>query len=313
MFDLYKFIPNLVQATESAALSSYKHVGMGNQVLADSAATDAMRASLNSIDFDGVIVIGEGERDKAPMLHIGEKVGCGEYKVDIATDPLEGTGICAEFGFGAMSVLSISQRGGLLSAPDIYMKKIAIGSGFPEGTVSLLNPVEENLINLANAKSCKMSDLVVVVLKRDRHVELIEEIRLCGAKVKLITDGDISAVMSLVLSDDIDMYVGVGGAPEGVLAASALSGIGGYIECKLIFDKPEDFIRGEALGINDFDKIYKINELSRSNSVFVATGVTDGDLLKGVKFVNNKVLTHSVVIGNNFMQNINNKYYDLIG
>ena len=252
-----------------------------------------MRTVLNSMEINGTIVIGEGERDEAPMLYIGEKVGTGSGpEIDIAVDPLEGTTICAHYKQGAMSVLAATKKGNFLHAPDVYMEKIAV---VPEGVVSLKNSVEENLNNLAKAIGCKVSDLIVTVLKRERHDELIAKIRKAGAKIKLIDDGDIAAIVSLI-NGNHDMYIGTGGAPEGVLAAAALSSIGGQIEGRLIFDTDQLKERAKNLNITDPEKIYTVKDMAKSESVFIATGVTNGEFVDGVKFGQDICLTNSLII-----------------
>ncbi|MDD9332026.1 MAG: class II fructose-bisphosphatase [Wolbachia sp.] len=286
----------LVKVTESAALAAHKLAGFGDEKKADQVAVDAMRTVLNSMEIDGTIVIGEGERDEAPMLYIGEKVGIGNsHEIDIAVDPLEGTTICAHYKQGAMSVLAATKKGNFLHAPDVYMEKIAVGKNLPDGVVSLKNSVEENLNNLAGAKGCEVSDLIVTVLKRDRHNELISQIRKCGAKIKLIDDGDIATVVSLV-NGNHDIYIGTGGAPEGVLAAAALSSIGGQMEGRLIFDTDQLKDRGKILGISDIEKIYTIKDMVKDESVFIVTGVTNGELVCGIKFKDDNYLINSLII-----------------
>lgn len=286
----------LVKVTEAAALAAHKLVGFGDEKKADQVAVDAMRTVLNSMEINGTIVIGEGERDKAPMLYIGEKVGTGNGpEVDIAVDPLEGTTICAHYKQGAMSVLAATKRGNFLHARDIYMEKVAVGKNLPEGVVSLKNSVEKNLDNLAQAKGCKVSDLAVTILKRERHNELIAKIRRLGAKIKLIDDGDIAAVVSLV-NGNHDMYIGTGGAPEGVLAAAALSSIGGQMEGRLIFDTDQLKERAKNLNIDDPEKIYTVKDMARGESVFITTGVTSGELVDRVKFSHNTYSISSLII-----------------
>ncbi|QKX02202.1 class II fructose-bisphosphatase [Wolbachia endosymbiont of Dirofilaria (Dirofilaria) immitis] len=285
----------LIKVTEAAALAAHKFVGSGDEKKADQVAVDAMRTVLNSIEINGTIVIGEGERDKAPMLYVGEKVGTGYGpEIDIAVDPLEGTTICAHYKQGAMSVLAATKKNNFLHAPDVYMEKIAVGRDLPEGVVSLRNSVEENLDNLAKAKGCRVSNLVVTVLKRERHNELITKIRKLGAKVKLIDDGDIAAVI-LLMNGNHDMYIGIGGAPEGVLTAAALSSIGGQIEGRLIFNTDQLKERARSLNINDLEKIYTIKDIVKGESVFIVTGVTNGELVDGVKFSHNACSIHSLV------------------
>lgn len=286
----------LVKVTEAAAVASYKLAGLGDEKKADQAAVDAMRTVLNSIEISGTIVIGEGERDEAPMLYIGEKVGTGNGpEIDIAVDPLEGTTLCAHYKQGAMSVLAAAKKGDFLHAPDVYMEKIAVGKDLPTEVVSLRNSIEENLNNLIRAKNCQASDIVVTVLKRDRHNELISKIRKFGAKVKLIDDGDVAAVVSLI-NGDYDMYVGTGGAPEGVLAAAALSSIGGQMEGRLILNTKELKERAEKLNIHETEKIYTIKDMVKGDAVFIATGVTNGELVRGVKLSEGAYLTDSLII-----------------
>ncbi|KLT22887.1 frusctose-1,6-bisphosphatase, class II [Wolbachia endosymbiont of Armadillidium vulgare str. wVulC] len=283
----------LVKVTEAAASAAHKLAGLGNEKKADQVAVDAMRKVLNYMEINGTIVIGEGERDEAPMLYIGEKVGTGSGpEIDIAVDPLEGTTICAHYKQGAMSVLAATKKGNFLHAPDVYMEKIAV---VPEGVVSLKNSIEKNLDNLAKAKKCKVNDLTVTILNRERHDELILKIRNLGAKIKLIDDGDVAAVVSLI-NGNHDMYIGTGGAPEGVLAAAALSSIGGQMEGRLIFDTDQLKERAKSLNIHDPEKIYTIKDMVRGESVFIATGVTSGEFVDGVKFSQDICLTHSLII-----------------
>lgn len=286
----------LVKVTEAAAIASYKLAGLGDEKKADQAAVDAMRTVLNSMEIDGTIVIGEGERDEAPMLYIGEKIGIGNGpEIDIAVDPLEGTTLCAHYKQGAITVLAAAKKGDFLHASDVYMEKIAVGKHLPEGIVSLKNSIEKNLDNLLKAKNCKANDIIVTILKRDRHNELIEKVRKFGAKVKLIDDGDVAAVVSLI-NGDHDMYVGIGGAPEGVLAAAALSSIGGQMEGKLIFDTDQLKERAKKLNIHDTEKIYTTKDMVKGDAVFIATGVTNGELVKGVKLSENANSTDSLII-----------------
>ncbi|MCV3769214.1 MAG: class II fructose-bisphosphatase [Wolbachia pipientis] len=286
----------LVKVTEAAALAAHKLVGLGYKKKADKAAVDAMREAFNSIEINGTIVIGEGERDKAPMLYIVEKVGTGNGpEIDIAVDPLEGTEICAYYKQGAMSVLAATKKGNFLHAPDVYMEKIAVGKNLPEGVVSLKNSVEENLDNLAKAKGCKISNLVVTVLRRERHSELITKMRKLKVKIKLIDDGDITAVVSLI-NGNHDMYIGIGGAPEGVLTAAALSSIGGQIEGRLIFDTDQLKERAKSLNIDDLERIYTIKDMVKSKSVFIVTGVTNGELVDGIHFDHDTCSINSLII-----------------
>ncbi|GAT75546.1 fructose 1,6-bisphosphatase II [Ehrlichia ruminantium] len=298
----------LLSVTEAAAVASYKCLGVGDEKKADAVAVDAMRESLNSLNISGTVVIGEGERDHAPMLYIGEKVGLGGIELDIALDPLEGTTICAHYQDGAMSVLAVTEKGGFLNAPDVYMEKIAVGPGIPKGVISLRYDIKTNLYNLAEIKGCNIADLVVTVLKRERHLELIKNIRECGARVKLIDDGDISAVVSLMHGNH-DLYIGIGGAPEGVLAAAALLSVGGYIEGRLIIDTDQLRARAKKFGIDDIDKIYCIDEMVRSDAIFIATGITDSSLVKGIRYSKGLLFIESIIIKSARVMHISNTVY----
>ena len=286
----------LVRVSEFAALAASKHIGRGNEKAADQSAVDAMRKCLNSLTISGTVVIGEGERDEAPMLYIGENVGSGGPKVDIALDPLEGTTITAKGGENAMAVIALAQEGGFLNAPDVYMKKISTNTK-NEKVVSLDQDLKSNIIDLAKFKKINIEDLVICILDRDRHKDEIEIIRSTGARIKMIDDGDVSAVISSVLtSSNIDMYYGIGGAPEGVLAAAALQCIGGNLEGQLLFNNEDEIKRAKKTGINDLNKIYQLNDLAMGDIMFSATGVTDGTMLKGIKITKNYAETHSIVM-----------------
>ena len=286
----------LVRVSEFAALAASKHIGRGNEKAADQAAVDAMRKCLNSLTISGTVVIGEGERDEAPMLYIGENVGSGGPKVDIALDPLEGTTITAKGGENAMAVIALAQEGGFLNAPDVYMKKISTNTK-NEKVVSLDQDLKSNIIDLAKFKKINIEDLVICILDRDRHKDEIEIIRSTGARIKMIDDGDVSAVISSVLtSSNIDMYYGIGGAPEGVLAAAALQCIGGNLEGQLLFNNEDEIKRAKKTGINDLNKIYQLNDLAMGDIMFSATAVTDGTMLKGIKITKNYAETHSIVM-----------------
>ena len=286
----------LVRVSEFAALAASKHIGRGDEKAADQAAVDAMRKCLNSLTISGTVVIGEGERDEAPMLYIGENVGAGGPKVDIALDPLEGTTITAKGGENAMAVIALAQEGGFLNAPDVYMKKISTNSN-NEKVVSLDQDLKSNIKDLAKFKKINIEDLVICILDRERHKHEIEIIRSTGARIKMIDDGDVSAVISSVLiSSSIDMYYGIGGAPEGVLAAAALQCIGGNLEGQLLFNNEDEIKRGQKIGIKDHNKIYQLNDLATGDIVFSATGVTDGTMLKGIKITKNSAETHSIVM-----------------
>ena len=287
----------LVRVTEFAALAAAKHIGRGDEKIADQAAVDAMRTSLNAMTIDGTVVIGEGERDEAPMLYIGEKVGQGGPKVDIALDPLEGTTITAKGGENAMAVIALAQDGGFLNAPDVYMEKISSNIKNNENIISIQQDLKSNIKDLAKYKNINVEDMIICVLDRERHQNAIEEIRSLGSRIKMIDDGDVSAVISSALPNNIiDMYYGIGGAPEGVLAAAALQCIGGFMEGKLLFRNDDEKARAAKVNIKDLNKIYSLKELAQGDVMFSATGVTDGTMLPGIK--TNKFMgeTHSIVM-----------------
>jgi fructose-1,6-bisphosphatase II / sedoheptulose-1,7-bisphosphatase len=289
----------LVRVTERAAVSAARLSGRGNEKAADQAAVDAMRRELNKLPIDGTIVIGEGERDEAPMLFIGETVGNKHGpKVDIAVDPLEGTTLCAKNMPGAIATMAMAEGGTLLNAPDVYMEKIAIGPGYPIGLVDLDAPAEENIRRLAEAKGVQPSDITALILDRPRHADLIASVRKVGAAVRLITDGDVAGVIHTADPADtgIDIYIGVGGAPEGVLAAAALRCIGGQMQCRLVLDTQEKRERAAKMGIKDPRKKYEIADMVQGDCLFAATGVTDGALLDGVRFRKNVIETETVVM-----------------
>ena len=286
----------LVRVSEFAALAASKHIGRGNEKAADQAAVDAMRKCLNSLTISGTVVIGEGERDEAPMLYIGEEVGAGGPQLDIALDPLEGTTITANGGENAMAVIALAQKGGFLNAPDVYMKKISANTQ-NQKIISLQQDLKSNIKELAQFKKVNIEDLVICILNRERHIEDIEVIRSSGARIKMIDDGDVSAVIaSVISSSNIDMYYGIGGAPEGVLAAAALQCLGGSIEGQLIFYNDQEILRAKKTGINDLDKFYSLDDLAHGDIMFSATGVTDGTMLKGIKITKNYAETHSIVM-----------------
>ena len=286
----------LVRVSEFAALAASKHIGRGNEKAADQAAVDAMRKCLNSLTISGTVVIGEGERDEAPMLYIGEEVGAGGPQLDIALDPLEGTNITANGGENAMAVIALSQKGGFLNAPDVYMKKISANTQ-NQKIISLQQDLKSNIKELAQFKKVNIEDLVICILNRERHIEDIEVIRSSGARIKMIDDGDVSAVIASVInSSNIDMYYGIGGAPEGVLAAAALQCLGGSIEGQLIFYNDQEILRAKKTGINNLDKFYSLDDLAHGDIMFSATGVTDGTMLKGIKITKNYAETHSIVM-----------------
>ena len=288
----------LVRVTERAAVASAKLRGRGNEKAADQAAVDAMRRELNKLPIDGTIVIGEGERDEAPMLYIGEKVGTKKGpKVDIAVDPLEGTTLCAKDMPGSIAVMAMAQAGTLLYAPDVYMDKIAIGPGYPKGIVDLDAPVEDNIHALAKAKGVKANEITALVMDRPRHADLIAKLRALGCSIRLITDGDVVGVIQCAetAKTGIDIYLGIGGAPEGVLAAGALRCVGGQMQGRLILDTPEKIARAATMGVKDPKKKYDLLELASGDTVVAATGVTDGALLKGVKFSGDIIETETIV------------------
>src|ERR1700686_3388397 len=289
----------IVRVTERAAVSAARLTGRGNEKAADQAAVDAMRRELNKLPIDGTIVIGEGERDEAPMLFIGETVGKKHGpKVDIAVDPLEGTTLCAKNMPGAIATMAMAEGSSLLNAPDVYMEKIAIGPGYAKGIVDLDAPAEENIRALAKAKGVKPSDITALILDRPRHADLVAAVRRAGAAVRFITDGDVAGVIHTAdpESTGIDIYIGIGGAPEGVLAAAALACIGGQIQCRLVLDTEEKRSRAAKMGIKDPRKKYGIQDMVKGDCVFAATGVTDGNMLRGVKFRKDVIETETVVM-----------------
>lgn len=286
-----------VRVTEAAALAASRLMGRGDEKAADQAAVDAMRTALNSLPIDGTVVIGEGERDEAPMLFIGEKVGAGGPKIDIALDPLEGTTITAKGGPNALAVVAMAESGGFLNAPDTYMDKIAVGPGHPEGIVDLDATPEENLKNFAKARNMDIRDLVACILDRPRHSDLIARVRATGARIMLISDGDVSGVIATATpGSGVDIYIGSGGAPEGVLAASALRCIGGQMQGRLVFRNEDEKSRARRLGITDLNRKYKLTELAKGDVMFAATGVTDGPMLRGVRRSTTTATTHSMVM-----------------
>jgi len=286
-----------VRATEMAAIASARLMGRGDEKAADQAAVDAMRSMINSIEFNGIVVIGEGERDEAPMLYIGEKVGTGDgAELEIALDPLEGTTICAHGGPNAISVMAIAEKGNLLNAPDTYMDKIAVG---PEGkgVIDINVSPTENLKRLAEVKKCHIQDLTACILDRPRHADLIEEVRRSGARIELIGDGDVSAAIATCNPNSgVDILLGIGGAPEGVISAAALQCVGGEMMGRLKPRNEEEIRRAKVMGIDDINKVFTIDELAYGNVMFVATGVTDGNFLSGVKFKAWGAVTHSMVM-----------------
>lgn len=291
----------MVRVTEAAAIAASKLVGRGDEKAADAAAVQAMRAAFNSLDIDGTVVIGEGERDEAPMLYIGEKVGGAPGKgpkIDIALDPLEGTTITAKAGPNALAVLAAAEAGNLLNAPDVYMEKLAVGPGYPPGIIDLAKTPTQNVEAVAKAKGVAPADIIVCVLDRPRHEALIAELRGIGCGVVLIGDGDVAGVIATTNPETtIDMYMGSGGAPEGVLACAALRCVGGQFNGKLLFRNDDERARARKWGIENLDRIYVLEDLAKGDCIFAATGVTDGSLLAGVKVRRDgKMTTESVVM-----------------
>jgi fructose-1,6-bisphosphatase II / sedoheptulose-1,7-bisphosphatase len=287
----------LVRVTEAAALAASRWMGRGDKNSADGAAVDAMRRAFDTLEITGTVVIGEGEMDEAPMLYIGERIGAGGAEVDIAVDPLEGTSITAKGGPNAMAVVALAEKGGFLHAPDIYMEKIAVGPGLPPEVVDLDESVETNLRELAKAKKADISDLVVCLLDRDRHKETIRRCRAVGARIMLIPDGDVSGVVAVSQPEaGVDIYLGSGGAPEGVLAAAALRCIGGQMQGRLLFENEEQIARAAGMGVTDPNRKYRLEDMAKGEVMFAATGVTTGPMLRGVRRFAGGAVTHSIVM-----------------
>ncbi len=289
----------IVRVTEAAAIAAARLRGRGDEKQADQVAVDAMRTALNQIEMDGKVVIGEGERDEAPMLYIGEAVGTGNGdKIDIALDPLEGTTLTAKAMPNALAVIAMAEGGSLLHSPDCYMEKIAIGSGYPKGIVDLDNSPADNVRALAEAKGVPVSEITACVLDRPRHAEIIASLREAGAAIRLISDGDVAGVIHTANSEEtgIDIYIGTGGAPEGVLAAAALRCIGGQMQGRLVLKKPDEIARAAKMGIDDPNKKYDMAEMASGDVIFAASGVTDGSMLQGVRFGSQSVTTETVVM-----------------
>ena len=290
----------MVRVTEKAAVAASKWIGRGDNDAADAAAVEAMREALNQLPFDGTVVIGEGERDEAPMLYIGEKVGSAQGsgpKIDIALDPLEGTTLTASAGPNALAVLAIAEEGGLLNAPDTYMEKLAIGPNYPEGTIDLSRSVSDNIRAIAAAKGVEPGAIVACVLDRPRHAEMIAELRSLDCGVKLIPDGDVAGVIAVSdPANGIDVYMGSGGAPEGVLAAAALRCVGGQMQGRLVFRNDDEIARAKRWGIDELDRIYRLEDMAKGDCIFAATGVTDGSLLRGVHHNGGCTTTESIVM-----------------
>jgi len=286
-----------VRVTEAAAIAAAQQIGRGDEHAADHAAVEAMRKAFNDLPIAGVVRIGEGERDEAPMLYIGEEVGMGGLSVDIALDPLEGTTLTAKAMANALAVMAMAEPGTLLNAPDTYMDKLAIGPGYPEGVVDLDADPAENIRALAKAKGVRPKDITACIMDRPRHEEMIQKVRSAGAAIRLITDGDVAGVIACTdPATGIDIYMGQGGAPEGVLAAAALRCVGGQMQSRLVFKKDDEKRRAERLGITDFKRKYALTDMASGDCVFAATGVTDGSMLEGVHYDGEFITTHSVVM-----------------
>ena len=294
-------IEKLEKITSKSAIAVYNFIGKNDKIAADKAAVDVMRRELNNLDIKGKVVIGEGELDEAPMLYIGEQVGSGHgLHVDIAVDPVEGTNFVAKNLPGGLSVLAVSEKGNLFNAPETYMEKIAVGSDVPEGLLDLDYSVKENIKRLAKAKCKDIKSIVACILDRPRHLKIIEELMDIGVSVKLISDGDVAG--ALLVSDqkyNVDIYLGTGGGPEGVLAAAALDAYGCKFQCRFLFENDEDIRRAKKMGINDLNKKYNLHEIIKGDTIFCATGITNGDLVNGVTFKNNKFYTETLVTHKN--------------
>jgi fructose-1,6-bisphosphatase II / sedoheptulose-1,7-bisphosphatase len=307
----------MVRVTEAAAIAASKLIGRGDEKAADAAAVEAMRTALNELPFDGTIVIGEGERDEAPMLYIGERVGSAQDsgpKIDIALDPLEGTTITAKGGPNALAVLAIAENGCLLNAPDTYMEKIAIGPGYPKGTIDLDKSVADNVRAVGKAKGVQPAEITACVLDRERHQDIIRQLRELGCGIRLIPDGDVAGVIATTDPDTgIDIYIGTGGAPEGVLAASALRCVGGQMQGRLVFRNDDEVARAHRWGIEDLHRIYTLEDMAKGDCIFAATGVTDGSLLDGVHRTKSSVTTQSIVMraSTGTVRRVSTEYHDL--
>ena len=307
----------MVRVTEAAAIAASKWIGRGDNDAADAAAVEAMRMALNELPLCGTVVIGEGERDEAPMLYIGEKVGCAQGegpKIDIALDPLEGTSITAKAGPNALAVLAIAENGCLLNAPDTYMEKIAVGPGYPQGVIDLNKSPADNVRAIAKAKGCEPGEITACVLERDRHDDIIRQLRELGCGIRLIPDGDVAGVIATADPDTgIDVYIGTGGAPEGVLAASALRCVGGQMQGRLVFRNDDEIARARRWGIEDLERIYTLEDMAKGDCIFAATGVTDGSLLEGVHRRQGCVTTESIVMraSTGTIRRVSTEYHDL--
>ena len=304
-------VNSFVNITSKAAIAAHKFVGKKNKILADKAAVDIMRSEINKLDIDGKIVIGEGELDEAPMLYIGEKLGSGKGKsIDIAVDPVEGTNFVANNLPGGISVIAFADRNHLFNAPETYMNKIAINKSIPDDAVDLDNSIKKNILNIADARNKDVSNVRVCILDRPRHQKIINELLNLNVKLKLIKDGDVAGAI-LVTDDkyDVDIFLGIGGGPEGVLAAAALDAFGCKFQGRFLFETENDIKRARDMGIKDLDKKYELNEIIKGETVFCATGITDGDLVKGVSIVKNEFYTETFVTHTNSLKNvIKNRY-----
>ena len=300
-------IESLINITSKASISCYPYIGKENKTIADKAATDVMRYNLNKLNIEGEVVIGEGELDEAPMLYIGEKLGNNKgQKIDIAVDPVEGTNFVAKNLPGAISVLAISEKGNLFKAPETYMNKIAFGQNVPKDVVDLDNAIEKNVKNLSDFKNKKIEEICVCLLKRDRHIEIINSLKKIGAKIKLISDGDVAG--AIMVSDskyNVDIFVGIGGGPEGVIAASALDAMNCNFQGRFIFETEADKTRAKKMGIKDLNKKYEINEIVKGDSIFCATGITSGDIINGIEL--NGDYFHTETLVTHKSQNLVNK------
>ena len=304
-------VNSFVNITSKAAIAAHKFVGKKNKILADKAAVDIMRSEINKLDIDGKIVIGEGELDEAPMLYIGEKLGSGKGKsIDIAVDPVEGTNFVANNLPGGISVIAFADRNHLFNAPETYMNKIAINKSIPDDAVDLDNSIKKNILNIADARNKDVSNVRVCILDRPRHQKIINELLNLNVKLKLIKDGDVAGAI-LVTDDkyDVDIFLGIGGGPEGVLAAAALDAFGCKFQGRFLFETENDIKRARDMGIKDLDKKYELNEIIKGETVFCATGITDGDLVKGVSIVKNEFYTETFVTHTNSFKNVIKKRY----
>ena len=301
-----KLIDNFANITSMAAIACHKHIGKNDKIIADKAATDNMRKNLNKLNIDGEVVIGEGELDKAPMLYIGEKLGTKNGpRVDIAVDPLEGTNFAAKNLPGALSVMAVALKGNLFNAPETYMDKLAVGKDVPKEATDLDFSIEKNIKNIAEAKNKNINKITACLLDRPRHKEKIEKLKNLNVNLKLISDGDVSG--ALLVTDqkyNVDVFFGIGGGPEGVLAASALDAYGCKFQGRFLFETEKDIVRAKKMGISDLNKKYELNEIVKGDSIFCATGVTSGELVNGVKIIDKKFVTETLVTYKNSLINI---------